>query len=438
VTTPSATRHHAPPAPPGVVVVGGGLAGLTAALELARARVPVTVLEGRAHPGGRARSTGPDGYALNLGPHALATAGPGTRVLERLGIDLPGRRPPLVRARLLVDGRIVAPLDRRRGAGGLRAGPALGRLAMTARRGDPDGSIAGWLARSLPDERARGTATVLARLATYADSFDAQAADMLAEALRGGGVRYLHGGWGAMVARLRAAALAAGADLASRVAAGTVERSGDRWRVTTVDGVPFEADAVILANGGPHHARSLLADDGRDVLDTWIRRATPIRMACLDVALSHRPDGPSGVFGVDEPLYLSVQSDTSRIAPDGGAVVQVARFLPAGEHAPAATRDRLEALLDQALPRWRDAVVRARYLPGLTVTHDAGLVATGGRRGRPGPAVPGAPGLFVAGDWVGTRGTLSQASIASASAAATAARARLASGRRGERQEQPA
>lgn len=126
------------------------------------------------------------------------------------------------------------------------------------------------------------------------------------------------------------------------------------------------------------------------------------------------------MFGVDEPLYLSVQSDVSDIAPDGGAVVQVARFLPAGGHAPADTRQRLEALLDQALPGWDAQVVRARYLPDLVVTHDACLAATGGRRGRPGPRIPDAPGLFVAGDWVGTRGTLSQASIASGSAAARA------------------
>jgi phytoene dehydrogenase-like protein len=139
------------------------------------------------------------------------------------------------------------------------------------------------------------------------------------------------------------------------------------------------------------------------------------------VALAHRPAGPSLVLGIDEPLYLSVQSDASRIAPDGGAVIQVARFLPLGGHAPADTRVRLEALLDQVATGWRNEVVHARYLPDLTVTHDGGRIATGGRRGRPGPTVPGAPRLYVAGDWVGSRGTLSQASIASAAQAATAA-----------------
>jgi phytoene dehydrogenase-like protein len=434
----TASANHSSHEHPPVVVVGAGLAGLTAALELARARVPVVLLEAGGSVGGRARSSGPDGYALNLGPHAIASDGPGTKMLERLGIDLPGSPPPLQRAKLLVDGSVVSPLARRRGGGGLRSFAGLARLARDARRGDPDGSVADWLARRVPDPRARGAATVVARLSTYADSLDEQSADLFAEALRGGTVRYLHGGWGALTERLRAAAIAAGAELRTGAGVRSVERTGYRWQVRTGDGRTVDAQAVIIANGGPGHAAALLRGEERHVVDRWARRATPTRMACLDVALARRPSGPSGVFGVDEPLYLSVQSDTSRIAPEGGAVVQVARFLAAGEHAPDGTRDRLEGLLDQVLPAWRDSVVRARFLPDLIATHDACLAATGGRRGRPGPGVPGAPGLFVAGDWVGRRGTLSQASVVSASTAAEAVVRHVNGLQRDGRQEQPA
>jgi phytoene dehydrogenase-like protein len=399
--------------------------------------VCVELLDGSGQLGGRARSTGPDGYARNLGPHALATGGPGTAVLERLGIDLPGAPPPLHRAKLLVDGRIIAPFDRRRGGGGLRTAAGLTKLALDARNGDPDGTVAAWLERRLPDPRARATAIVLARLATYADSLDEQAADLLAEGLRGGSVRYLDGGWGGLVERVRRAAVAAGVQVRTGVAVRAVERTDVRWRVDTSAGGPVSADAVIVAAGGPDDAARLLRGGDRRVLERWSRRATPVRMACLDVALRRRPIGPSGVFGTDEPLYLSVQSDVSEIAPGGGAVVQLARFLPAGGSAPAGTRARLEALLDQTLPGWRGSVVHARYLPNLTVTYDACLAAVGGRRARPGPAVPGAPGLFVAGDWVGTRGTLSQASIASAATAAGEVVGHLASVRAERRQEQP-
>jgi phytoene dehydrogenase-like protein len=421
-----------------VIVVGAGLAGLTAGLQLARMDVPVTVLDGSGRHGGRARSTERDGFALNLGPHGLATGGPGTAILEELGIDLPGGRPALHRAKLLLGGRLVGPIDRRAGAGGLRTLAGLARLATHARTGDPEGSVRSWIDAHVPDQRARDTLTVMARLATYADDLDEQAADVMAESMRSGGVRYLDGGWGSLVERLHDAAVAAGADLRTGVGVRAVRSTPAGWRVVLRDGAELDAAAVILAAGGPADAAQLLDGGARQVLAGWAARAVPLRMAALDVALAHRPAGPSLVLGIDEPLYLSVQSDASRIAPQGGAVLQVARFLPLGGHAPTDTRARLEALLDQVASGWRDAVVHARYLPDLTVTHDGGRVTTGGRRGRPGPAVPGAPGLYVAGDWVGTRGTLSQASIASAAQAATAAADVATVPRRSTPEEQPA
>jgi phytoene dehydrogenase-like protein len=423
----------------GVIVIGAGLAGLTAGLQLARMDVPVTVLDGSSRPGGRARSTLRDGFALNLGPHGLASGGPGTAILEGLGIDLPGGRPALLRAKLLLGGRLLGPLDRRAGAGGLRSLAGVARLTAQVRTGDPEGSVRSWIDANVHDERARDTADVIARLATYADALDEQAADVMAEAIRGGGVRYLDGGWSGLVERLQDAAVAAGADLRTGVGVRAVRAMPGGWRVWLRDGSELDATAVIVAAGGPADAARLLGGAAGAVLAGWASRAVPVRMAALDVALAHRPAGPSLVLGIDEPLYLSVQSDASLIAPAGGAVIQAARFLPLGGHAPADTRARLEALLDLVASGWRDEVVHARYLPDLTVTYDGGHVATGGRRGRPGPAVPGVPRLYVAGDWVGTRGTLSQASIASAAQAAEAAAGDVAAAtRRPTPKEQPA
>jgi glycine/D-amino acid oxidase-like deaminating enzyme len=400
-----------------VVVVGGGLAGLTAACELARQRIAVTLLEGSGRLGGRARSTVRDGMILNLGPHALHARGPGTAILEHLGIELPGRRPASHQARLLIDGRIVSPLDRHLD-GVARALTSLARMHRTARSTDPDGNVADWLTHVVPDTAARRLLTPLVRLATYADADERQAADVLTGALRAGGARYLDGGWGALVQRLRQAASASGAAITAGAPVVSVGR--DRcWIVTTRDGRRHEATDVIVATGGPAVAADLLDHEpAAGTLQRWAEGAVPGRMACLDVALNRRPSGPSLVLGVDDPLYLSVQSDRSRIAPAGGAVVQAARFLPLGENAPDGTRDELESLLDLALGGWRDVLAHARYLPGLTVTHDGALATVGGRRARPGPEVPGVEGLYVAGDWVGTEGTLAQAAITSGSQAA--------------------
>lgn len=72
------------------VVVGGGLSGPMAAIELAARDWRVTVVEGRATLGGRARSLERDGFHLDLGPHTLYRAGATQRALDRLGLAVSG------------------------------------------------------------------------------------------------------------------------------------------------------------------------------------------------------------------------------------------------------------------------------------------------------------------------------------------------------------
>ena len=124
-------------------------------------------------------------------------------------------------------------------------------------------------------------------------------------------------------------------------------------------------------------------------------------------------------FGVEEPLYLSVHSAVARLAPAGGALIHVVRYLgaePARD--PGAVERQLEGLLDLMQPGWREALVARRFLPHLTVSNALVTAAQGGTAGRPGPAVPDVPGLYVAGDWVGPEGMLADASLASARQAA--------------------
>ena len=53
---------------PKVIVVGAGIAGLTAALELAHHGLDVTVLEKNAYPGGKIRQIDVDGALIDSGP----------------------------------------------------------------------------------------------------------------------------------------------------------------------------------------------------------------------------------------------------------------------------------------------------------------------------------------------------------------------------------
>jgi phytoene dehydrogenase-like protein len=74
-----------------VVIIGGGIAGLSAAIFLAREGKTVTLIEKSTEIGGRAKTSVSEGFYLNLGPHALYPAGRGAQILKELGINYMGK-----------------------------------------------------------------------------------------------------------------------------------------------------------------------------------------------------------------------------------------------------------------------------------------------------------------------------------------------------------
>jgi hypothetical protein len=78
--------------------------------------------------------------------------------------------------------------------------------------------------------------------------------------------------------------------------------------------------------------------------------------------------------------------------------------------------EELEAVADLAMPGWRKLEKKRQTLRGITVAH--GVVRWDSAR--PGVVLPDAPGVFIAGDWVGEEGMISDASAASAVQAARA------------------
>jgi oxygen-dependent protoporphyrinogen oxidase len=70
-----------------VIVVGGGIAGLAAAYDLARLRVPFVLLEARSRPGGVILSEEIEGYTVDAGPDSLLVQKPDAIALcEELGL----------------------------------------------------------------------------------------------------------------------------------------------------------------------------------------------------------------------------------------------------------------------------------------------------------------------------------------------------------------
>ncbi|MBK9546528.1 MAG: hypothetical protein IPO51_11920 [Dehalococcoidia bacterium] len=126
-------------------------------------------------------------------------------------------------------------------------------------------------------------------------------------------------------------------------------------------------------------------------------------------------------LGIDRPFYFSVHSLWAKLAPEGRVLASVAKYLPAGASPdPSRGLAELEAFLDLVQPGWRKFEEHRQFLPNMVVHSALPLAANGGIAGRPAPAVPGAAGLFVAGDWVGQDGWLADAVLGSARRAAGA------------------
>jgi len=419
-----------------VVVIGAGLAGLATAAWVARSGRSVVVVEKAAGAGGRAQTTKAGKFSLNLGPHALYCGGHAERALRELDVAIAGRKPNATGgyavargAAHALPGGFLSLLTT--GLFGLPAKMETAKLLGGLARLDPEllqtTTVNAWLARDVRHAEVRTLLGGLVRLTSYAadhERMSAGSALAQVQGALGGGVRYLDGGWQTLVDGLAATATRAGATLLTGARAAAVVTDGDRRLVRLADGTAIDADAVVIA-AGPDTAAELLDGAAGDSARQWAASSQPVRAACLDVGLARLPR-PRATFalGVDRPLYLSVHSAAARLAPEGGAMIHVLKYLAPGEGDAKADERELEGLLDLIQPGWREAVIEHRFLPNMLVSHALPTAAAGGLRGRPDVTVPGADGVYVAGDWVGREGLLADASLASARRAAAAVAAR--------------
>lgn len=413
-----------------VVVVGAGLAGLVAAVDAAGPGRRVVLVDAH-RPGGRAATTSREGFSFNQGPHALYNGGHARRVLTRLQVPLDGGSPAVsatmlrragrlapapVRPRTLVSSRLLSVRGRAQFA------RLLGGIARVDAAELANQSVASWLrGRGLRPDAAALVRTFI-RLSTYGDDLDRLSADAAVAQVQlasGEGVTYLDGGWQRLVDALLAIAETRGVGLHTGHGVATITADRDRWRVVAGPQA-WSSGAVVVAAGTPAAARRLLPVD-----PGWGGLGPPATVACLDLGL-RRPPPVRLVLGVDDPVYLSTHAPPADLAPPGGAVVQLLRY---GATTSAADKPLLERLAHDAGITAGDVVVE-RFLHRMVVTGAVPVPERGGLAGRPPVVVRGAPGLFVAGDWVGPVGMLADAAVASGEAAAAAALDHLADGDR--------
>ena len=372
-----------------ITIVGAGLAGLTAAIACAEAGAEVVVHEAHAVPGGRARTTPPP-WIAHEGPHVFYADGPHWNWLQERDLVGPaaGLSPTDVRGvRAHRDGR-------------LRRSLPAGLLAMLARRrveAPVDRDFSSWAGERFGPAAARAAANALGVVTYDADPGRLSAAfvwDLLRRvtAPRPSAVRYVVGGWPAVIERMVAR---------SRELGVRIETSS---RVDALPEPPVIVATQLESARALFGAPDLAWESGRCLL--------------LDVGLVADRRDAFLVFDLDGAGFVErASAPDPTLAPAGHSLVQATMPLRPGEPRAAALA-RCEHLFDLALPGWTDRVAWRR--DGVAAGR-SGALDLPGCTWRDRPAIDRGDGVYLAGDMVAAPGMRGEVSINSALAAARAA-----------------
>lgn len=411
-----------------VAIIGGGLAGLTAATYLARTGYDVTVFEQSTGYGGRARTQEHDGFYFNQGAHALYLGAKGVQVLKDLEIPYSGEKTNVTVRAIKDKKNYLFPLSEKT----INESPLLSEsgkkslarffavLPTIDTTKIQDVTLSDWLEENVGDADAISFIQAMVQLNTFVSDPQIQSAGTALDQLQIGnsGVVYLDKGWQTLADGLAQKAKSYGAKIISNKKVISVEFDDVVKSITLSDGTKVEASIVILATP-PSVASSLL---GKRIsrLEKFAASAIPLRTASLDLALSNLPN-PENHFalGIDSPTYLSVHSFFAKLAPSGGTMIHLSKYLSHSNHeSPKDIRSELEEIMDMMQPGWRKYLIKERFLPSMTTSNAILTASQNGFGGRPSPQINEVKNLFVVGDWIGHEGWLADASFASAKQAA--------------------
>jgi len=377
-----------------VTVIGAGIAGLVAAITAAEEGCDVLLLEKRAGLGGRARTTR-GAYRANLGPHALYRDGALWKWLEERQM-LPavvgrGREPFL----FVEDGRATT------------SPPVLRSAIRTILESPaPSGlSFSDWAAPRV-GLREADLLAAFAFITTFEWEAGRLSAAFVQERIRRQTgrdvVRYVVGGWAALIDQLRVRAVHLGVVVEAR------------HKVSRLPSTP-----VVVATDSAAAAR---------LLGCPSLRLAGTRVGLLDLALTETAL-PTAVLDLKQRFYLARYTAFDRsLAPPGEELIQIVCGCQPGESF-GATHERAERVLDTLDAGWRQHSCwrRPSLLSGATGAIDLPGKTVGDR-----PPIQFAAAVFCAGDYVAAPGLLAEVSHASGVMAGLAA-AEMASSRRGHR-----
>ncbi|MBB4895319.1 squalene-associated FAD-dependent desaturase [Streptomyces olivoverticillatus] len=443
-TRPDRLRAHEAGRPDGAaaVVIGGGLAGITAGLELADAGLRVTLLEGRPRLGGLAFSFRRGELTVDNGQHVYLRCCTAYQwFLERIGsqhlaplqdrlnvpvLDVGHRsgRPRLGRLR-----RTALPVPLHLAASlatyphlSLAERAKVGRAAIALRGLDPadpalDGTdFATWLHRRGQSPRTIEALWDLVGVATLNATADQSSLGLAAMVFKTGllsepgaaDIGWAHVPLGELHdTRARAALDAAGVHTALRTRATAISRAADgRWHVDTEAGPGsagrLEADAVVLALP-QRETHALLPDGALDEPDRLLGIGTaPILN--LHVVYDRKVLRQPFFAALGSPVqWVFDRTESSGLAARDGSAQYLAVSQSAAQddidRPVAELRERYLPELQRLLPAARRADVKDFFVTRERTATFAPAPGVG--RLRP-DAPTNAPGLYLAGAWTAT------------------------------------
>ncbi|PED05679.1 protoporphyrinogen/coproporphyrinogen oxidase [Bacillus pseudomycoides] len=411
-----------------VAIIGGGLAGLTASIYLAREGKKVVVLEKSSRFGGRAITTNKNGILMNLGAHALYRGGEALSTFEELGINIPGDIPSTSAHGIWKNDVYTIPTDFRSILSTLLLSwPAkiqfshlmlkLGKLDLNTL---PKMSLSVWAEKEIKDPMVRNMFYALCRTSTYTYAPTLQLASSVLKQIQRSmkeGVFYVDGGWETIITKLRDEATNAGVHFIASKNVVEIEHCGHIQRIRCSGDEFFEVPTVVVTIP-PKEACKIVKGAKDTTLHIWEEQSVPVTVASLDLGLRRLPNSlHQFALGLDQPVFFTNQSRAAKLSADGTVVVGLIKY-----HNPALQSSNfnddkilLEHTMDLLHPKWQQELVEKQYLPKITVVYDFPHI---GRTENPGPTVPEMPGIYVAGDWAGHDELLADAAVSSGKRAA--------------------
>lgn len=411
-----------------VAIVGGGLAGLTASIYLAKAGRKVIVLEKSNRFGGRGMTINKNGICMNLGAHAVYRGGEAFLTFNELGMNLPGGIPSTKAHGIWKGDVFTIPTDFRSILStsllSWSAKVQFSRLMIHLGNLDvgkvPKMSLTTWAENKIKDPMVRNIFYALCRTTTYTYAPTIQLASSVLKQIQLSmkeGVFYVDGGWETIITKLRDLANAVGVQFLASKHVLEVEHCEGIQKIRCLDDEVFEVDAVVVTTP-PKEACKIIKGAEGTRLYRWSEQSVPVTVAALDIGLRRLTNSTHHfALGLDQPVFFTNQSRAAKLSEDGSIVVSLIKY-----HNPLVEindfhddKEQLKNTMELLHPNWKREVVAQQYLPKITVVHDFPHID---RVENPGPNIPEMPGVYVAGDWAGHDELLADAAVASGKRAA--------------------